>query len=99
MVIIPFLFLTYTKCITDSALEISKKTNHPDQFKSLELLAELNIIRTQESENSEQKSLYKLKAFDYFTQALEIARQSLPSNSPYIEIITSKLSQLSQFVE
>ena len=88
--------LKRAEALFNEALEISKKTNHPDQFKSLELLAELNIIRTQESENSEQKSLYKLKAFDYFTQALEIARQSLPSNSPYIEIITSKLSQ---FVE
>ena len=85
--------LKRAEMLFNESLTISKSINHPDQFKSLESLAEVNIIKIQNSENSEQKSLYKSKAFDYLTQALELSKQSLPANAPDIEKMTSKRSQ------
>ncbi len=86
--------LIKAESLFNEALAISKKATHPDQFKILELLGDLNIIKAQQSESSDQKESHMAKALLYLLQAMEIARESLPSNSYYIEKINSKILQI-----
>lgn len=76
------------------SLEIVKKASHPDQFRCLELLAELSILKSTESDDAEQRALYAQEALAHLTRTLQLAQKFLPSDSPHITRITSKLSKL-----
>lgn len=81
------------------ALSILQKSKHPDTYKVFEDLAELHLKEARlESIKRNKKNLksFKIKAYNYLKQALEVVSIHFPENSPHLKRIQEKLNGLEQ---
>jgi tetratricopeptide (TPR) repeat protein len=76
------------------ALQIFKKSNHPESYMPLESLANLYIERSKwalKQGDNQQAQRFKTQAIDYLNQALNTLKLSFPANSFYIKRVQSLL--------
>lgn len=88
--------LDVAKNLIKRALNILHAHNHPDIYRLFEVLGEIYLkksLESQENNNSEAGKL-KLQALATFNQALKTAEQHLPKNSAHIERIKLKLQRI-----
>ncbi len=80
------------KDLVYTALKIFQKNDHPQRYKCLELLADINMKEATQSDS------LKKETADHLKQALEIAKVHFPEDSAHIANIQAKIHQCSTAV-
>ena len=77
-------------------MNITQAYKHPDSYTVLESLADLYLKKSQHAKNLNQQQAeeYQTQAIDYLNQALEIVKNTFPSDSPHNARIQEKQKQL-----
>jgi tetratricopeptide (TPR) repeat protein/DNA-binding CsgD family transcriptional regulator len=92
--------LPKAKEVVIKALGILEKANHPEKYRSLELLGDMYAERSQkELQISGRTSKYKFlkaKSIKYFEQSLEVVQKYYPENSVNFIRLQSKVSYSKQ---
>lgn len=84
--------LSNAKVAFHQALFIFKQNRHPDCYKSLEMLADLYLLKSRTENLNSTK--YQTKAIDCLNSACEIVKLSFPKDSPHLYGIEQKLKRL-----
>ena len=81
------------------ASKIFEGNKHPHQYMALEALAQLDLKKSLNKEKNgdrHQAQLLKAKAIIAFKESLEIVKEHFPKDSPHIERIQSRLTNIGQ---
>ncbi len=85
--------LARAESLINKSLEVFKHNKHPEAYKSLETLAELEVQKTIQSNPTQSKDHLK-KAIKYLSQAIEVIRDHFPNNSPHLIRVQEKIKKL-----
>lgn len=84
--------------VTQKALKIFEKSEHPERYTVFENLAEIHLKKLEyaKKEQAAQKQNFKEQAMSYLTQALAIVKIYFPPDSSHITRIQSKIIKLKE---
>ena len=83
--------------LLNTTLEIFKEAQHPESYKSLELLAELFLKRSTQAVkigDTQLSQIFKEQAIHYLSRALETVKAHFPKNSPHRKRIEKKFQKI-----